>query len=81
MGRLHEIGKVIVTVYANDHLPPHFHVISPDREALVSIETMEVLRGEAPRGAHGRKAMHWAIANRERIVAEWNRINPCFATA
>ena len=26
MGKVHSIGKTIITVYANDHLPPHFHI-------------------------------------------------------
>lgn len=76
MGKLHQIGKAIITVYANDNLPPHFHVISPDFEALIEIETMMVLRGDLGRA---RKAvMEWANANRAAIVAEWNRINPRF---
>ena len=35
MGRLHTIGKIIITVYPNDHLPPHFHAIHPDFELQI----------------------------------------------
>lgn len=45
MGKLHQIGKTIIRVYANDHLPPHFHPVSPDFEALVEIATMTILVG------------------------------------
>lgn len=77
MGRLATIGKTIVTVYANDHLPPHFHAITPDDEALIEIATLAILRGEL-RPATRRKLLEWAAANREALVAEWNRLNPRF---
>ncbi len=74
MGKLHSIGNATIRVYANDHLPPHFHVVAPDWEALIEIETLTVLRGTLP--ASARKAvMAWVAANREAVAAEWNRIN------
>jgi hypothetical protein len=79
MGKLHQIGKVFIRVYANDHLPPHFHIVAPDFEALIEIETNAVLAGELPK--KGRAAMDWAIANKALIAAEWNRINPRFPIA
>lgn len=76
MGKLHTIGKITIRVYANDHLPPHFHIVAPDFEALVEIETMAVLAGSLPKS--GREALEWAAQNKSAIVAEWNRINPRF---
>jgi Domain of unknown function (DUF4160) len=58
VGKLHQIGKVIITVYANDHLPPHFHVIAPDFEALIEIETLAVMAGSLGR----RAVMAWVAA-------------------
>ena len=77
MGKLHQIGRMTIRIYANEHLPPHFHVVAPDFEALVEIETFAVLRGKLPAAAR-RTAMAWISANRAMIVAEWNRINPRF---
>jgi hypothetical protein len=79
MGKLATIRNIHIRVYANDHLPPHFHVIAPDFEALVEISTMSILAGNIPTA--GKEAMEWAIANRALIVVEWNRINPRFPTA
>jgi hypothetical protein len=79
VGRLFQIGKIIIRVYANDHLPPHFHAVAPDHEALIEIETLTLLRGSLP--PRGRKSvMDWAGRNRQNIVDEWNRINPRFPT-
>lgn len=80
MGRLLGIGKTRIVVYGNDHLPPHFHVVSPDVEALIAIETMAIIKGELPRALRA-AVMDWAHANRAAIAAEWNRINPRFPIA
>jgi len=77
MGRLHTIGKIIITVYANDHVPPRFHAIHPDFEARIEIATMTMLRGSLPPAVR-RQVLEWASANIVRIKTEWNRINPRF---
>lgn len=77
MGRLHTIGKIIITVYANDHLPPHFHAVHPDFEALIEIETFAFYAGSLPRSAR-RAVLKWARNNVSAIKAEWTRINPRF---
>lgn len=80
MGKLHQIGKIIIRVYANDHLPPHFHAVHPDFDALIEIETLSILRGSLSPSA-AKDVMEWAAENRGAIAAEWNRINPRFPIA
>jgi uncharacterized protein DUF4160 len=80
VGKLHQIGKLIIRVYANDHLPPHFHAIAPDFETLIEIETLTIMRGRLTPQAM-KKVMTWALANRAAISTEWNRINPRFPIA
>jgi hypothetical protein len=80
VGKLHQIGKIIIRVYANDHLPPHFHAIAPDFEALIEIETLTIMRGSLSRQAE-KRLMTWAAANRRTIASEWNRINARFPIA
>jgi hypothetical protein len=75
MGRLHTIGKIIITIYPNDHQPAHFHAIPPDFELQIEIETLMIMRGR-PSPVAGRAVMDWAEANIETIKTEWNRINP-----
>ncbi|MCZ4431710.1 DUF4160 domain-containing protein [Agrobacterium sp. SOY23] len=75
MGKLIQIGNIIIRVYANDHLRPHFHIITPDADALVDIETLEILRGKLSRRA---EAEALAKTNGSLIVEEWNRTNPRF---
>jgi hypothetical protein len=79
VGKLYQIGKLIIRVYANDHLPPHFHAITPDLEALIEIETLSIIRGHLSPQAR-KIVMSWAARNRDAVVAEWNRTNPRFPT-
>lgn len=80
MGKLYQSGSVILRVYANDHLPPHFHILTPDHEALVEIATLRLLAGSLP-GKIEREALAWAAANRDAVAAEWNRTNARFPIA
>lgn len=75
MGKLVQIGNIIIRIYANDHLPPHFHIMKPD--AVVDIENLEILRGKLSRRAEA-EALAWARNNGNLIVDEWNRTNPRF---
>ncbi|CAO3411716.1 DUF4160 domain-containing protein [Azospirillum largimobile] len=75
MGKLATFGKVVIRIYGNDHLPPHFHVKGPEFDALVSIETFEVIAGDLPAAAR-KEAMGWAAANRSLLISEWNSWNP-----
>ena len=75
LAKVHTIGKTEIRVYANDHLPPHFHIVNPDFEALIVIEDFSTYAGFL-KGSAGKGAMEWARANVATIKAEWNRINP-----
>lgn len=78
MVKLHFIGNIAFRVYGNDHRPAHFHVVAPDYQAMVEIETLTVIRGAVP-ARDSRTVMEWAEANREAIRAAWNNLNPTLA--
>lgn len=35
MPTLHRFGAASVRIYADDHRPPHFHIVAPDFQVLV----------------------------------------------
>lgn len=39
---------IVIRMYFDDHLPPHFHAIYGEDEALVSIETLALVEGRLP---------------------------------
>lgn len=65
-----------ITMYAGDHLPPHFHVLMNDgREALVEISTLAVMRGSVP-ARELTDALTWAAANGVYLSQQWKVLNP-----
>jgi hypothetical protein len=72
MPTTHGFSRCKIAIYADDHLPPHFHIEGRRFRTVVEIETMMIRAGEL-RGA--REAMDWAVANQEFLRAEWRRLN------
>lgn len=76
MPTITRLDTCTINLYAGDHLPPHFHVRMNDgREALVSIEPLEVLRGSISKRELG-PAIAWADANKPALLAAWKELNP-----
>jgi len=69
-----KIGNLKIQIFADHHNPPHFHVVTPDEEALVRIDDLTILRGSL-RARDLRTASEWVRRNREVLVDEWNRVN------
>ena len=44
-----EFFGIIIYLYYNDHVPPHFPAEYAEHEALFRIDTLEVYQGELPR--------------------------------
>jgi uncharacterized protein DUF4160 len=61
-----------IAIYADDHLPPHFHIEGRGFRAIVEIETMIVRAGSVGKA---RDAMAWAAVNADRLRGEWTRLN------
>jgi hypothetical protein len=61
-----------IAIYADDHVPPHFHIEGRGFRAIIEIETMTVRAGEVRRAVD---AMAWARANIELLRTEWARLN------
>lgn len=66
-------GKVKIEV-RGDHLPPHFHITSPDSNFMVDLVTFAVIRGQGD-AAELAWALTWAKANAADLIAKWREIN------
>ena len=49
---------IVIKLFFGDHPPPHFHAIYGEYNALISIESLEVIEGDLPNRA-------------EKLVMEW----------
>lgn len=63
-----------IQMFADDHVPPHFHLFGPNSNAQIRLDDLTILRGCADRGDL-REAAAWAAANRDFLAAEWSRLN------
>jgi len=68
------IGNIKIQVFADDHNPPHFHVVTPDDEALISIASLEIIRGGLRRRDF-ETVIAWASRNRGTIENAWFNLN------
>lgn len=59
-------------MYHNDHAPPHFHVEYQGHEALVRIDSGEILEGELPNRAQ-QIVCEWATERRAELMLNWDR--------
>lgn len=60
----------VITMYYNDHPPPHFHVRYNKQKALINIETLEVLQGNLPTRLL-RKIQAWASFHQSELRENW----------
>lgn len=74
MPTLARLGNILIRIYAEDHVPPHFHVVTPDHEAMVRIADLQVHAGSIDRKSL-RAAIEWAVQNIELLETEWRRLN------
>ena len=74
MPTLQRFGAVSLRMYADDHRPPHFHLVGPDFQVLVRISDLTVIAGEA-RPAQVATAVAWAAEHREVLVLKWAELN------
>jgi len=61
---------IIITMYYNEHVPPHFHARYGGERASIGIESLQVLDGSLPPRALG-LVMEWASAHRSELMNDW----------
>jgi len=61
---------ILIQMYFADHSPPHFHALYAEFEALIAIQTFEVMRGELP-GRAMALVLEWAQQHREELLKDW----------
>ncbi|TDB53396.1 DUF4160 domain-containing protein [Photorhabdus luminescens] len=70
MPTISEFFGILIWMYDDDHNPLHFHAYYGEHEAIISIETLEVMEGSLPKRA---KAMviEWAVEHRQDLLNDW----------
>ncbi|QEA40078.1 DUF4160 domain-containing protein [Pistricoccus aurantiacus] len=61
---------ILIRMYYDDHNPPHFHAYYGEYEAIITIQTLELMEGKLPRRALA-MVVEWAVEHREQLMEDW----------
>jgi hypothetical protein len=64
---------MVISIYFEDHNPPHFHVEYNEYEVVISINDLQVLKGSLPSRALG-LVMEWADLHKSELMDNWNSV-------
>ena len=73
MPTLQRFGRVSIRMYADDHRPPHFHIVGPDFQVMVGIADLAIIAGTARRRQIA-EPIAWAAEHREMLALKWNEL-------
>jgi Domain of unknown function (DUF4160) len=74
MPAIHRLNNSKVCIFADDHKPPHFHVLGPGWSGVIDLETLTLSRGTIPK-VDFLEAVQWARENSQFLLSEWRRLN------
>jgi hypothetical protein len=61
---------IVIQMYVDDHVPPHFHARHAGMEVVVAFDTLAILRGRLSPRAHA-LVVEWASLHVEELRADW----------
>lgn len=62
---------IIIYMYHKDHAPSHLHAKFGEMEAMFSIETVEIIKGDLPK-SQTRLVQAWIELHKEELFTNWN---------
>ena len=64
---------ITISMYFDDHNPPHFHVKYNDFRAIINIKDLLLVEGELPPRILG-LVMEWAGLHKNELLDNWNMV-------
>lgn len=61
---------IVISMYFDEHNPPHFHVCYNEYRAVVSIRNLNILAGHLPAKVRG-LVEEWAEQHQEELLKMW----------
>ncbi len=72
MPTISRFNGVIIRMFYDDHMPPHFHAIYGEYELDVGISPVTILVGKAPTRIQS-MVLKWAMLHQEELMENWER--------
>jgi hypothetical protein len=73
MPELSRFLGIVISMYYEDHNPPHFHVRYNAYRAMIGIDNLSLLEGELPPRVFGLVA-EWAGLHKDKLLENWNMV-------
>ncbi len=61
---------IVITMYFDEHNPPHFHVTYNEYRASIEVESLNVMAGNIPARVRG-LVEEWAEMHRHELLEMW----------
>jgi len=61
---------IIISIFYDEHNPPHFHARYGDHKIAIAINTLQVLEGYLPPRALG-LVIEWAYLHKDELLKDW----------
>lgn len=72
MPQISRFYGIVITMYFEDHSPPHFHARYAEHKAKIDLATLAIANGFLP--ARQREMVRrWAAMYRDELLANWKR--------
>lgn len=65
---------IVIKIFFGDHAPPHFHAIYGEYNALIGIESLQIIEGDLPNRAE-KMVLEWAKLYQKDLLNIWNTQN------
>ncbi|WP_204106654.1 MULTISPECIES: DUF4160 domain-containing protein [Spirulina sp. CCY15215] len=65
---------IVIKIFFGDHPPPHFHAIYGEYNALIGIESLQIIEGDLPNRAE-KMVLEWANLYQKDLLNIWNTQN------
>jgi hypothetical protein len=72
MPTIRRFANCKIAIYADEHMPPHFHIEGRTFRAVVEIDTLLVRAGNT---RHVPEVLAWVKEHQELLRQEWYRLN------
>lgn len=73
MPQISRFFGIIISMYYDEHNPPHFHAKYGDFEAQINIINLTVIEGKLPSRVLG-FVIEWASIHSVELMDNWNRL-------
>ncbi|MDD5773840.1 MAG: DUF4160 domain-containing protein [bacterium] len=64
---------IIISMYYNEHTPPHFHAKYGEFRASFSINELKLIEGDLPKRIIS-LVLEWAFLHREELLEDWELV-------